>query len=87
MNATRTSTLLSRTVLLANCAALAAQLAGWGLPAAHVGLGTAFTQSHQGVAAELIIGSTLWLVQFAVITAALTIKRVRSTRLPAVTAH
>ena len=45
--------------------------------AAHVGLSGAFTGSHQGAGAQVAIGSTIWLAQFMVLVAAVTIKRAR----------
>jgi hypothetical protein len=63
-----------RTALLALYAALVAQLAIWSVLAARVNLHAAFTQPHQGAAAELVFGGTFWLVPFALAVVVATIR-------------
>jgi hypothetical protein len=62
-----------RTTLLVMYAALAAQLAIWSILAARVNLHAAFTQPHQGAEADVVTGSTIWLVLFTLAVALATI--------------
>jgi hypothetical protein len=65
---------VQRTVLVVMYAALAAQLAIWSTLAARVGLTAAFTQAHQGAAADVVVGGAIWLVQFTLAVAAATVR-------------
>lgn len=70
-----------RTVLLvAYYLALAAQLAIWSSLAARVGLVAAFTQTHPGAEASVVVGGGIWLVMFAIAVAAATIRYSRHAR-------
>jgi hypothetical protein len=62
-----------RTTLLVMYAALAAQLAIWSILAARVNLHAAFTQPHQGAEANVVAGSTIWLVLFTLAVALATV--------------
>jgi hypothetical protein len=83
MNATHASSTVfhhSSVALVAMYAALAVQLAVWSSLAAHVNLGAAFTQAHQGTAATIVVGGAIWLVQFTLAVAAVTIRHHRHSR-------
>jgi hypothetical protein len=70
----------SRRVLAVLYAALAAQLAAWSALAAHISWSAAFAGAHQDVAAQVALGSTLWLALFIALVAIATITRHRSAR-------
>jgi hypothetical protein len=64
----------SPALLLVMYAALAAQLAIWGILAARVDLTTAFTLAHQGTEASLVVGGAIWLLQFTLAVVLATIR-------------
>jgi hypothetical protein len=83
MNATHAPNTIfhhSHVALIAMYAALAVQLAVWSSLAAHVNLGAAFTQAHQGTAANIVVGGAIWLVQFTLAVVAVTIRHRRPSR-------
>jgi hypothetical protein len=69
-----------RIALVVLYAALAAQLAIWGSLAAHVSLTAAFTQPHQGTAADVVVGGAVWLAVFTLAVVANTIRYRRYNR-------
>jgi len=69
-----------RTALLALYAVLVAQLAIWSGLAAHVGLTAAFTQTHHGAEASVVVGGAIWLVQFTIAVVGATIRYRRYNR-------
>jgi hypothetical protein len=65
---------VQRTVLLVMYAALAAQLAIWGILASHVGLSAAFTQAHRGTEADVVVGGAIWLFWFTLAVVLATVR-------------
>lgn len=69
-----------RAALLVLYAALVAQLAIWGILAAHVGLTAAFTTARHGAEADVVVGGAVWLAQFMMAVAVATVSYRRHNR-------
>jgi hypothetical protein len=65
---------VQRAVLLVMYAALAAQLAIWGILASRVGFSAAFTQAHLGTEAHVVVGGAIWLFWYTLAVVLATVR-------------